>query len=56
MISRDDCIGLCGLDEAEVQALAEHEHVPEIAAKSRSCKRRSNNPSVKQPSRSVAPE
>ena len=32
MISRDDCIGLCGLDEAEVQALAEHEHVPEIVA------------------------
>ena len=32
MISRDDCIGLCGLDEAEVQALAEHEHVPGIVA------------------------
>ena len=32
MISRDDCIGLCGLTEEEVLALAEHEHIPEIVA------------------------
>jgi len=32
MISLEDCIGLCGLSEAEVAAIAEHEHVPEIAA------------------------
>lgn len=32
MISLPDCIALCGLKEAEVMAIAEHEHVPEIAA------------------------
>jgi hypothetical protein len=32
MISIEDCIGLCGLDAAEVAAIAEHEHIPEIAA------------------------
>jgi len=32
MISLEDCIGLCGLSEAEVAAIAEHEHLPEIAA------------------------
>lgn len=32
MISLVDCIGLCGLTEAEVLAIAEHEHIPEIAA------------------------
>ena len=32
MISLEDCIGLCGLTEEEVLALAEHEHVPEIVA------------------------
>jgi hypothetical protein len=32
MISVVDCIGLCGLTEAEVLALAEHEHIPEIVA------------------------
>lgn len=32
MISFEDCIGLCGLTEAEIAAIAEHEHVPEIAA------------------------
>ena len=31
MISLEDCIGLCGLSEAEVAAIAEHEHLPEIA-------------------------
>ena len=32
MISLDDCIGLCGLDENEVAAISEHEHIPDIAA------------------------
>src|SRR5262249_36850839 len=32
MISLEDCIGLCGLDENEVAAISEHEHIPEIAA------------------------
>jgi len=32
MITLQDCIALCGLTEAEVLALAEHEHIPEIAA------------------------
>ena len=32
MISLEDCIALCGLTEAEVSAIAEHEHVPEVAA------------------------
>ena len=32
MISFEDCMGLCGLTEAEIAAIAEHEHVPEMAA------------------------
>lgn len=32
MISLEDCIGLCDLTEEEVLAIAEHEHMPEIAA------------------------
>ena len=32
MISLEDCIGMCGLTEEEVVALAEHEHLPEIVA------------------------
>ena len=32
MISLEDCIGLCGLSEEEVEAISEHEHIPEIAA------------------------
>jgi len=32
MISMKDCIAMCGLTEQEVMAIAEHEHVPEIAA------------------------
>jgi len=32
VISLEDCIALCGLTEKEVLAIAEHEHVPEIAA------------------------
>jgi hypothetical protein len=32
MITLEDCIGLCGLTEEEVLAIAEHEHLPEVAA------------------------
>ena len=32
MITLQDCIDLCGLDEDEVAAISEHEHVPEIVA------------------------
>jgi len=32
MISLEDCIAMCGLSEDEVEALSEHEHIPEIAA------------------------
>ncbi|MEM7499745.1 MAG: hypothetical protein AAF371_17370 [Pseudomonadota bacterium] len=32
MISLTDCIEMCGLTEAEVDAIAEHEHLPETAA------------------------
>ena len=31
MISLEDCIALCGFEQ-EVLAIAEHEHVPEVAA------------------------
>jgi hypothetical protein len=32
MISLEDCIALCGLTREEVLVIAEHEHIPEIAA------------------------
>ncbi len=32
MLSLEDCIALCGLTEEEVRAIAEHEHIPEVAA------------------------
>jgi hypothetical protein len=32
MISLEDCIAMCGLEESEVSAIGEHEHIPEIAA------------------------
>ena len=32
MITLQDCIAICGLDEAVVLAIAEHEHVPEVVA------------------------
>jgi hypothetical protein len=31
-VTLEDCIALCGLEEDEVAAIAEHEHMPEIAA------------------------
>ena len=32
MISLEDCIALSGLSDEEVAAIAEHEHIPQIAA------------------------
>jgi hypothetical protein len=32
MITLEDSVGFCGLAEEEVLAIAEHEHLPEIAA------------------------
>src|SRR5207249_3816509 len=32
MISVEDCVAMCGLDEGEIAAIVEHEHVPEIEA------------------------
>ena len=32
MISMDDIIGLTDLEEDEIEAIAEHEHIPEVAA------------------------
>src|SRR5262247_2251193 len=32
MLSLEDCLALCDLTEAEVLAIAHHEHIPEIAA------------------------
>lgn len=32
VVTLEDCIAFCGLAEAEVLAIAEHEHIPEMAA------------------------
>lgn len=32
MLTYEDCLGLCDLTEEEVEAIAEHEHLPEIVA------------------------
>lgn len=32
MLSLEDCIAMCGLTAEEVRAVAQHEHIPEIAA------------------------
>lgn len=32
MLSIEDCIALSELSEAEIDAIAQHEHIPEIAA------------------------
>ena len=32
VLTLEDCLALCGLTEDEVLAIAEHEHVPEVAA------------------------
>ena len=37
MLSFEDCVGLSDLDEEEIAAIAEHEHVPEIVAAELGC-------------------
>ena len=32
MLTYQDCVGMCDLSEEEVDAIAEHEHIPSIAA------------------------
>jgi hypothetical protein len=32
MLSLEDCLALCDLSEEEVLAIAQHEHIPEMAA------------------------
>ena len=32
MLTFEDCLALCNLSEEEIAAIAEHEHMPEIAA------------------------
>jgi hypothetical protein len=32
MITLEDCIGMCGLTEEEILAIAEHENLPEVVA------------------------
>ena len=32
MISLEDCVAMCGLEHDEIAAIAEHEHIPEVAA------------------------
>ena len=32
MISFEDCFALCGLTKEEIAAIAEHEHIPDMAA------------------------
>jgi hypothetical protein len=32
MLSYEDCVGLCDLTEEEVDAIAEHDHIPQIVA------------------------
>lgn len=32
MLTYEDCVGMCDLTEEEVDAIAEHEHIPNIVA------------------------
>jgi len=32
MITLEECIALCGLSPEEIDAICEHEHIPEVAA------------------------
>jgi hypothetical protein len=32
MLTWEDCVALCALNEAEIDAIAEHEHIPEVPA------------------------
>jgi cytochrome c551/c552 len=37
MLTREDCLALCDLDADLVDAIAEHEHIPEIVAAELGC-------------------
>lgn len=37
MLTYEDCVGLTGLEEEEIEAIAEHEHIPEIVAAEMGC-------------------
>ncbi len=32
MLTYDDCLGLCDLTDEEIDAIAEHDHIPQIVA------------------------
>jgi hypothetical protein len=32
MLTYQDCVALCGLNSREIEAIAEHEHIPQIVA------------------------
>lgn len=37
MLTYEDCVGLTDLEEDEIEAIAQHEHVPEIVAAEMGC-------------------
>jgi hypothetical protein len=37
MLTYEDCVGLADLTEEEIEAIAEHEHLPEIVAAELGC-------------------
>jgi hypothetical protein len=37
MLTYEDCVGLTDLEEEEIEAIAQHEHVPEIVAAELGC-------------------
>lgn len=37
MLTYEDCVGLTDLDEEDIEAIAQHEHVPEIVAAELGC-------------------
>lgn len=37
MLTYEDCVGLTGLEAEEIDAIAQHEHIPEIVAAEMGC-------------------
>lgn len=37
MLTYEDCVGLTDLEEEEIEAIAQHEHIPEIVAAELGC-------------------
>lgn len=37
MLTYEDCVGLTGLEADEIEAIAQHEHIPEIVAAEMGC-------------------